>query len=122
MPLITIKSLPPESPKKIPQMLTEVRDLGAHAFDTTPSNIWVLFRAIEPGHYLQSTGEPASTPQPNSHPPIVIVRAQKGRTAEQKSSLARTVAECVGRGLSIPSANVWIYFQELEVGGVFFGG
>ena len=113
MPLVTIQSLPPRDQWTISTMLADVRDSGAAALRCLPDNIWVLFQPVQAGHYLQG-GEPAMGLRNDSHPPIVIVRAQVGRTKEEKERLVVSVVSAVARGLSVPEKNVWVHYQEME--------
>jgi phenylpyruvate tautomerase PptA (4-oxalocrotonate tautomerase family) len=121
MPLIVIHSLPPADPSVIPSMLGEIRDAGAAALGCPPSNIWVMFSAIPPGWYVQGP-ERAEVPQPASHPPCVIVRAQVGRQPEERTAFVAAIAATVGAGLGVPPDNVWIHYQEMRSEDVWFGG
>lgn len=121
MPLLIIHSLPPADPQAIPRMLVDLRDSGARALGCPPTNIWVMFHAVPPGCYLQGD-QPAQLPQASSHPPVVILRVQQGRTAQEREALVRAVAAAVGRGLSVPPENVWIYYDEMRSADVWFGG
>jgi phenylpyruvate tautomerase PptA (4-oxalocrotonate tautomerase family) len=121
MPLVMIHSLPPADPGVVPALLAQVRDAGAAALRCPASNIWVMFCAVPPGCYLQGT-DPADAPQPASHPPCVIVRAQVGRLPEERSVFAAAIAATVGERLGVPSDNVWIHYQEMRSEDVWFGG
>ncbi len=122
MPLLIIHSLPPADPGTIPQLIVDVRDAGARALGCPKSNIWVVFQPIAPGHYVQGEGAPARAPQPDSHPPCIILRAQVGRTQAERSALVSAVAAAVGRGLSVPAENVWVYYEEMRSEDVWFNG
>jgi phenylpyruvate tautomerase PptA (4-oxalocrotonate tautomerase family) len=122
VPLLIIHSLPPADPGAVPRMIVDVRDAGARALGCPTSNIWVMFHALPPGCYLQGDGAAASTPQATTHPPVVIARAQVGRTPAERSSFVAAVAAAVGRGLSVPAENVWIYYDEMRSEDVWFGG
>ena len=121
MPLLMIHSLPPIDLDAIPRMLADVRDSGARALKCSPSNIWVMFNPVAPGCYVQ--GEtPASVPQQDTHPPVVIARAQAGRQPAEREAFVSSVAAAVGRGLCVPPANVWIYYEEMRSADVWFEG
>ena len=121
MPLVTIDSLPPTDASAIPEMIANIRDSGAAALKCPQSNIWVIFRPIQPGYYVQGDA-PATLPQEKSHPPIVIIRAHVGRTRELKSAFVAAVAKAVGKGLSVPPENVWIHYLETQLEDVWFEG
>lgn len=122
MPLLIIHSLAPSDPAALPRMLADVRDSGSKALGCAPSNIWVMFHVVPPGAYLQGDGVPALAPQPDSHPPVVIARAQVGRTPAEKTAFIAAVTAAVGRGLSVPMENVWVYYEEMRSEDVWFGG
>ena len=122
MPLLSIHSLAPADPTAISRMLVDVRDAGARALSCPPSNIWVMFHAVPPGCYLQGVGEPAALPQDDTHPPVVIARAQIGRSPAERDAFVAAIAEAVGRGLSVPPGNVWIHYQEMRSEDVWFNG
>ena len=121
MPLIIIHSLPPSDPEVVSQMLTEVRDSGARAFDCSPNNIWVMFNAIPVGSYVQGL-VPASAPCATSHPPCVIIRVQSGRGPREREALVKATATVIGQRLSVPADNVWIHSQEMRPEDVWFQG
>jgi phenylpyruvate tautomerase PptA (4-oxalocrotonate tautomerase family) len=121
MPLLIIHSLAPADPTAIPRMIADVRDVGARALDCATSNIWVMFHAVPPGYYVQGDIA-ADTPQQSTHPPVVIARAQVGRTLAEREAFVSAVAAAVGRGLSVPAENVWIYYDEMRSEDVWFGG
>lgn len=121
MPLITIHALPLADPSAIPAMLAAVRDAGAAALGSSPNNIWVMFHVAPPGCYLQGPAI-ALTPQSDSHPPAVIIRAQTGRTRAEREALTIATAEAVARAYAIPATNVWIHYQEMRPDDVWFGG
>ncbi len=121
MPLVTIKSLPPVDPTAIARLLTDVRDVGAAALRCATSNIWVMFEALPPGSYLQGDA-PATTLQATTHPPVVIVRAQAGRSTAERDAFAAAVAAAVGRALGVPAENVWLHYQEMRPQDVWFNG
>ncbi len=99
-------------------MLSEIQDTGAEALQCARENIWVTFQELLSDCYLQD--KTAQRPQKNSHPPIVIVRAQVGRTAAQKETFVRGISKAVARGLLIAEGNVWIHYQEISPNDVWF--
>ena len=121
MPLVTILSLPPADSGVISRMIADVRDTGAHTLRCPPSNIWVIFQPVLPGYYVQGS-ESAALPQEKTHPPVVVIRAQTGRSPEEREAFVIAVADAVGRGLSVPSKNVWIHYQEMKPQDVWFEG
>jgi phenylpyruvate tautomerase PptA (4-oxalocrotonate tautomerase family) len=124
VPLIIIHSLHPNETDAtaIPRMITDVRDAGARALGCPVANIWVMFHALPPGHYLQGDAAPATVPDATTHPPCVIVRAQVGRTPRERDAFVAAVAAAVGRGLAVPAEHVWIYYDEMRSEDVWFNG
>lgn len=121
MPLVVIESLPPKDPSAIARMISDIRNMGAKAMECPTSNIWVIFRPVQPGYYAQGD-QLATFPQSKSHPPIVIIRAHVGRTREMRGRFVAAVAGAVGVGLSISPENVWIHYQETRLEDVWYGG
>ncbi len=121
MPLVTIDSLPPTDASRVPEMIASIRHFGARAMNCSEDNIWVIFRPIPSGYYVQGHA-PAIFPQEKSHPPIVIIRAHVGRSREVKSAFVAAVAKAIGEGLSIPAENVWIHYLETQLEDVWFNG
>ena len=114
MPIVNISSLPPPDSKAIPRMIADVQRAGAQALNCELSNIWVMFQPVQPGQYLKD-GDP--TP-----PPVVIVKAQSGRTHQQKEAFVGAIAVVIAEGLSVPSKKVWIHYQEMAPQDVWFEG
>ena len=102
-------------------MLIDIRDSGARALSCSPDNVWVMFHALPPGCYVQGTA-PADTPREKTHPPVVIAKLQKGRKREELDAFVAAVATAVGRGLSVPSDNVWVQYEEMRSEDVWFRG
>ena len=122
MPLIMIHAFAPADATVIPRMIIDVRDAGAAAFACERSNIWVLFSAIAPGSYVQGEGAPGTAHEAASHPPVVIVKAQAGRSDAERERLVKAVSDVVGRALGIPAENVWIQYEVMRPQDVWFGG
>lgn len=99
-------------------MLEEVQSEGAKSLGCALDNVWVMFHPVESEHYLHRGR--VATPEPNSHPPVVIIRANTGRPPEIRKAFARAVAQSIGRGLSIPAEQVWIHYQEMRLEDVWF--
>jgi phenylpyruvate tautomerase PptA (4-oxalocrotonate tautomerase family) len=121
MPIVQIHSLPPHDRSRLARMLTDVREEGARALAGAPSNVWVMFHELPPGTYLQGEGEAASEPQASTHPPVILISIQSGRSAEQKTAFTRAVAGVVARTLEIPADNVWVHWREMRPEDVWFG-
>ncbi len=116
MPLITVQFTPAPAHEsrvmqEIPLLISEIRERGALAFGGAPDNIWVIFESV-PLALTSLTGD--------SRFPVVIVRAQAGRTRAQKNELARVIAETLGRGLGMSPKQVWIHYQEMDPQDVWF--
>ena len=117
MPLITIFS-PAERSDGIRDIIEDVRKRGADALECPPSNVWVIFSPVLANHYVQD-GEEGKSGLVKS--PIVIVRAQKGRTAKQKDAFVVAITSAIAKGLSVPTERVWVHYQEMEPKEVWFG-
>ena len=112
MPILTINSLPPSDAALIARMLAEVREAGARALDCPPANIWVIFQPVPPESYLVGT----------ESPPVVIIKAQAGRSMQQRDAFVKAVSDAVAKGLSVAAGEVWIHYQEMSPADVWFGG
>ena len=112
MPIINIKSFPPSDSTAITRMITDVQSVGAKALKCAPSNVWVMFQPLLPDHYVQS----------EKYPPVVVIRAQAGRTPTEKSQFVAAVANAVSQGLSVAAEDVWIHYQEMRPEDVWFEG
>lgn len=121
MPIVMIHSLPPADSTTIPRMLADIRDSGAQALRCPTNNIWVMFQELPASHYLQGD-VPAQHPQEKSHPPVVIIKANAGRSLEDRKAFVEEVAAAVGRGMSVSSKQVWIHYQEMRLQDVWFNG
>ena len=119
MPIVNISSLPPTDASVIPKMLESVRDAGALALQTTQDNIWVVFTPLQ--HYLRGDHS-AVTPPKETPPPIVIIKAQSGRSPQARTSFAKAVSAEVGRSLLVSPGRVWIQYQEMNPKDVWFNG
>jgi phenylpyruvate tautomerase PptA (4-oxalocrotonate tautomerase family) len=108
MPIVTIHALPPSGPDAIAQIISDIRDSGARALRCSPDNIWVMFQP--------------TLPQEQGHPPVVEVRAQSGRTPEQREAFVKAVAESVALGLRVSLERVWIHYLEMRPQDVWFEG
>ena len=113
MPIISIQAASPDNPTFLPRMLTDIREASAQALKCPTHNIWVIFDPISPAQ---------SSPGDDLHvlPPLVTIRANVGRTPDERQSLASAVAKEVGRGLSVPSHRVWIHYQEMRPQDIWF--
>lgn len=121
MPLAIVRSLPPLNRAVIPRMLEKITTVGARNIGCDPDQFWAIFQEIHPGEYFE--GDLASDePGVGTHPPLVTIQAQSGRTPEQRLALCRSVSMIVGEALGIPSQNVWIHWQEMAPTDVFVGG
>ena len=121
MPLVTINFFPPDDPKVITTMLEDIRDSGSKTLGCSPDNIWVIFQPVKSGYYIQGN-EVTTQARETTHPPVVIIRAQSGRSPTEREKFAESVAAAVGRGLSVKSKNVWIHYQEMSPKDVWFDG
>ena len=121
MPIILINSLPPSDTNVIPEMLKNVRNSGAEALQCSQDNVWVMFQPVEPRSYIYGI-ESAFHPNDNTHPPIVTIKAQGGRSPKIREAFVKAVAGSVGKGLSISPENVWIHYQEMKPQDIWFKG
>jgi len=121
MPIIFIKSLPPANLGTIPEMISEIRASGAKALRCPESNVWVVFQPVQPAYYVQAD-DPAIYPNDKTHPPLILVKAQSGRSMADKEAFVRAVATAVAHGLSISSKNVWIHYEEMQPQDIWFDG
>lgn len=121
MPIVEIRGLPPRDPSRIPAMLREAAVEGAKAFGIPEHKVWATYEEIRP-NWLAEGGKSAEHPGEATHPPLVLVRALSGRTKEMKHAFLTAVCTAIGRGLGIPSTNVWVQFVEMEKSEVWHNG
>ena len=121
MPIIEIRSLPPKDPAKVPAMLREAAKGGARAFGIPEKQCWALWSEVAPSHYAEGDAL-AQHPSAESHPPLVLIRALRGRTQEMKAAFLTAVSEAIGKGLGIPATAVWIHFVEMEKAEIWHNG
>jgi phenylpyruvate tautomerase PptA (4-oxalocrotonate tautomerase family) len=104
VPLVTIHYSKTSS-EIIPPMLAEIRKEGTRALSCSPSNIWVVFSPVALDHYIQDEEEGKSN---LGKSPIVIVRAQTGRSLKQKEDFMVAITCAVAKAFAIPAERVWI--------------
>lgn len=105
MPLVTIESVAPADAGAVPRMLAKIQSVGAKVMVCSPSNIWAIFRPVQPGFHVQGDGA--------SVPLIVVIRANIGRTRKMRDAFVTAIAEEVAHGLS---------WQEMQLEDVWFEG
>lgn len=121
MPLAIVHSLPPPNRAVIPRMLEKIATIGARNVGCDPDQFWAVFHEIRPGEYFEGD-LPSDEPGAGTHPPIVVIKAQAGRSQEVRLAVCRSISMIVGEALGIPSQNVWIHWQEIQSADVFIGG
>lgn len=121
MPIVEIRALPPRDPSRIPAMLREAAIEGARAFGIPESRVWATFEEI-PSGWMAEGGTTADHPGEDTHPPLVLVRAIRGRTPEVKQAFLAAISAAIGRGLGIPPENVWVQFVEMEKPQIWHNG
>jgi phenylpyruvate tautomerase PptA (4-oxalocrotonate tautomerase family) len=123
MPIVVIHSISPADPTVVPKMISEVRELGAQALRCSPDNIWVIFRPVDRNHYSQNdTNAGTQVAEAKTQTPIVSIKANTGRSSQEREAFVKVVASAIGSGLSLPSKNVWIHYQEMKPEDIWFDG
>ena len=115
MPLVTIYAPPPVAPQSISKTISDIQKVGAAALNCGTENIWVVFQTFS------STSLSADFFD-GTHGPVVIVKAQGGRPAEQREAFMKAMAKAIGEGLSYSPEKVWIHYQEMQPQDIWFGG
>jgi len=114
MPLVTIDYFEPKDPRVIASLFDKVRSEGAKALGCSTENIWVIFQPVRPSYYVQDSELTLS--------PIVTIKAQTGRTADQRKLFVENTARVVGGELSVKPERVWIHYQEMRPEDVWVEG
>lgn len=114
MPIITVQAIAPSDPGRVAGLIEDVRLASAQALKCPSSNVWVIFQALDPGHYQRSSDVTVPSSMPTPHPPIVWISANEGRALIEREALVSAISEAVGRGLTIPAENVWVHYQEIK--------
>lgn len=105
MPIVDIRANIANLP--VANLRHEIQHQGSLALSTPPSNIWILTQ------HLETTSAPV--------PPIVEIRANRGRTPAQKQAFVAVVARAVARALNMKPEEIWIHYQELDPADIWFG-
>lgn len=121
MPIVEIRALSPRDPERVPAMLREAAVEGAKAFGIPEFSVWATFEEIRSG-WMTEGGKTEEHPGEGTHPPLVLVRAIRGRTPEMKHAFLTAVCAAIGRGLDIPPTNVWVQFVEMEKPEIWHNG
>jgi phenylpyruvate tautomerase PptA (4-oxalocrotonate tautomerase family) len=106
MPIVQIYSEPPQQPDIVPKLIDHVRDFGAKALKCDPNNVWVIFSEVKSGHALRDTQ--------GNFTPIVMIKANHGRTITEKENFVRAIALAISEALLIPTEQIWIHYQEIN--------
>ena len=110
MPIVIIKSVLPTDLNIVTDIGNNIRKLGSQALQCSSDNVWVIFEPLE-----------AKYNDKNS-PPVVLIKAQAGRSHEMREAFVKAVATGVGRGLSISPNKVWIHYEEMKPQDIWFEG
>ena len=115
MPIVTIEAVNIKDESAVRPMLSEIQRIGARALNCSESNIWVVFKPLEPDFYIQAPGEIW-----NEQAVMVTIKAQTGRTKDAKNAFVKGIAEAIATTLFISSKKVWIYYQEMNPQDIWF--
>lgn len=113
MPLINITSLQPSNLESVSKMISNIRIKSASALQCSIDNIWVFYQPLENHHYAQRQDDLKNSP-------IVTIKAKSGRSHEQKTALAKAVADAISNALEMPPENIWIHYEEMNPQDVWF--
>lgn len=119
MPLITLQTVVPDEPSVIDHLMVELREAGARALGCPPSNIWVQVVELRASRYLQGTAGSVHE-QETLPPPVVILRAQEGRTQAERTALCHAITCAVAERLLVPRERVWVYYESMRPSDVWF--
>jgi phenylpyruvate tautomerase PptA (4-oxalocrotonate tautomerase family) len=115
MPLVMIYSPTPADSKLIKNLISNVQTEGAKALGCDSSNVWVLFQNVSSDSYIQGS-------DPSDNSPLIIIKAQTGRSKEIRTALAAAVTAVVGRALDVSPRKIWVQYQEMNPQDVWFEG
>lgn len=113
MPLINITSSQPVNLESISKMISDIRLKSSTALQCSIENIWVIYQPLESHHYVQKQDDLKNSP-------IVTIKAKSGPSHDQKTALAKAVANAIGDALEMPPENIWIHYEEMKPQDVWF--
>lgn len=113
MPLIVISASQPSDQNLISRLITDVRIKSASALQCSIENIWVIYQPLQMGNYVQRQ-------EGLKNSPIVTIKANLGRSQEQKSALASAITEAIGNALEVSTEDIWMHYEEMNPHDIWF--
>ena len=113
MPLINISTSQFINSNQISKMISDIREKSSEAFQCSIDNIWVIYQPLHVGNYVQRKDGLKNSP-------IVTIKAQSGRSYEQKNALAKALTDIISSRLEVPTENIWIHYEEMKPQDVWF--
>lgn len=119
MPILEIKALPQESPKKVQLALKKTALAIAEAYGCEAQHVWITWEEIKPGFYLE--GDSAALAQPlETHPPIARLTCFEGKSSEQIEKVLIAASKTLAGELELKD-NMFISYHEAKSGQVIAG-
>ena len=119
MPVLRIHGLRPDR-LDTPVLLQSCSAAVADAFDCPVEQCWTLFLEVQDGDYFE--GGRLRTRESESHSPVAILSAYRGRPESQVATALRGVADCITAAYGNELSDVFVEYRELQPGQVFTGG
>src|SRR4051812_26688703 len=103
MPIVMIHT--EKQPASVSQMLGKICEAGAKALDCDPANVWATFHPLLQQNYVRA--------KEAERPPIVFIKANAGRSKQQRHAFVTAVAAVVSEALLVPIGSVWVHYDEM---------
>ena len=115
VPVVRIRALPQPSADVRAVTIAVARALALE-LEEPPHGTWVTWQTVDA--YAEGGEAPAEQP-PDTHPPVAIVLAYRGRDPETIGRMLQCVGDTLVRELDLEAGNVFVSFQELAPGHLY---
>jgi hypothetical protein len=119
VPIVQVEALPQVPGVEVEQALATLCGEIAALLGEDPSGTWAMWRTLE--YYVEGSDAPAVQPS-STHPPIVRLIAHRGREPEVVTELLRCAAGVLARELRLEEGNVFVVYEDAQLGRLYTGG
>ncbi len=121
MPVISIKSLPPDNKINTSGVLKKLCTEFAARNGYKSEHVWAYWDLLAPNNY--AVGKKTQSRQTvDTHSPIINILAFEGNPPEKIKNILETTASIISEQLEIDIGNIFITYSEAHSGRVFDGG